>query len=189
MIALPVNYGVMRWVLSTKFDYVSGKIPDPNGQWTGQEFTNYNSAGVQYALVGPKRLFDSPFFKPVLYGFVPGAVLPFFIWLLHKKFPKFGFNLWNTTIFFASAAIFRGNLSTGPFTTFLIGSFTNFYLYRYKHKFWMTWAYISGAAADTGFNLNLLFIFLFIGTTAAVMPNWWGNNVVSSERCFALKAK
>ncbi|TEA16818.1 Oligopeptide transporter 2 [Colletotrichum sidae] len=187
MLALPINYGVMRWVIASKFDYVSGKIADPQGQWTGQEFKSYNTAGIQYALVGPKKLFASSFFKPVLYGFPAGAVGPLVIWFLHKKFPKARFDLWNSTIFFASAATFHGNLSTGPFTTFLVGTFFNFYLYRYRRAFWNKWAYISGAALDTGFNANLLFIFVFLGTTGAVMVNWWGNNADNIERCFALK--
>ncbi|WWC67755.1 uncharacterized protein I206_101667 [Kwoniella pini CBS 10737] len=187
MIALPVNYGVMRWVISSKFEYVSGQKADPGGQWTGQQFKSYNTDGIQYSLVGPKRLFESTVYKPVTYGFVAGAVLPAVIYLLHRKFPKAKFNLWNTTIFFSGCATFHGNLSTGPFTTFLIGTFWNFYLFRYRRKFWNMYAYISGAAADTGFNFNLLFIFIFLGTTGAVMPHWWGNNKDSIERCFALK--
>ncbi|KAK1543625.1 OPT oligopeptide transporter [Colletotrichum paranaense] len=187
MIALPINYGVMRRVIASKFDYVSGRVADPQGQWTGQEFKSYNTAGIQYALVGPKKLFASSFFKPVLYGFPAGAIAPIIIWLLHKKFPKARFDLWNSTIFFASAATFHGNLSTGPFTTFLVGTFFNFYLYRYRRAFWNKWAYISGAALDTGFNANLLFIFVFLGTTGAVMAHWWGNNAENIERCFALK--
>ena len=47
ILALPINYGVMRWVVSTKFDYVSGKVADPSGQWTGQDFKSYNTAGKQ----------------------------------------------------------------------------------------------------------------------------------------------
>ncbi|OCF42319.1 hypothetical protein I317_03823 [Kwoniella heveanensis CBS 569] len=187
MLAIPINYGVMRWVIASKFDYVSGRVADPQNQWTGQEFRSYNTAGVQYALVGPKRLFASEMYAPVVYGFAAGAAAPLIIWLLHKKFPRARFDLWNTTIFFADAAVFRGNLSTGPFTAFLVGTFWNFYLYRYRHAFWNKFAYITGAALDTGFNANLLFIFIFLGTTGVVMPNWWGNNAQNIERCFALK--
>ncbi|CAG8158002.1 unnamed protein product [Penicillium olsonii] len=186
LFALPINYGVMRWVIASKFDYVSGKKKDPLGQWTGQEFKSYNTAGIQFALVGPRKLFASAFFRPILWGFLAGALAPCVIWLLHKKFPRARFDLWNTTIFFASAAVFYGNLSTGPFTTFLVGTFTNFYLYRYRRVFWNKWAYISGAALDTGFNANLLFIFIFLGTTGVKMVHWWGNNADSIERCFAL---
>ncbi|KAL4903959.1 hypothetical protein BDW74DRAFT_185969 [Aspergillus multicolor] len=186
ILALPINYGVMRWVLATKFEYVSGQKPDPLGQWTGQDFKSYNTAGIQFALVGPKRLFASSFFRPILWGFLAGALAPILMWILHRKFPRARFDLWNTTIFFASAAVFYGNLSTGPFTTFLVGTFTNFYLWRYRRVFWNKWAYICGAALDTGFNANLLFIFIFLGSTGAKMVHWWGNNADSVERCFAL---
>ncbi|KAJ4389340.1 hypothetical protein N0V93_006807 [Gnomoniopsis smithogilvyi] len=186
VVALPVNYGVMRWVLATKYDYVTGAKTDPSGQWTGQDFQSYNTEGIMYALVGPKRLFASSYFSPVLFGFLIGALAPAIIWLLHRRFPKLKFNLWNTTIFFASAATFRGNLSTGPFTAFIVGTVFNFYLYRYRHTWWNKWAYISGAALDTGYNMNLLFIFVFLGSTGVVMANWWGNNADNAERCFAL---
>ncbi|KAH8885598.1 OPT oligopeptide transporter [Thozetella sp. PMI_491] len=187
MIATPVNYAVMRWAIATKYDYLTGATPDPAGQWTGQNFLSYNTEGIQYSLVGPKKLFASAFFQPVLYGFLAGAAAPLLIWLLHKKFPRVRFDLWNTTIFFAAAATFRGNISTGPFTAILVGTFFNFYLYRYKRKFWNRWAYILGAALDTGYNANLLFIFVFLGTTGVVMVHWWGNNADNIERCFALK--
>lgn len=123
----------MRWVLATKYDYVTGVKTDPAGQWTGQDFQSYNTEGIMYALVGPRRLFASSYFSPVLYGFLIGVLAPTIIWLLHRRFPRLKFNLWNTTIFFASAATFRGNLSTGPFTAFLVGTVFNFYLYRYRH--------------------------------------------------------
>lgn len=142
IVALPVNYGVMRWVIATKWDYVTGAKTDPSGQWTGQDFQSYNTDGIMYALVGPKRLFASSYFSPVLFGFLVGALAPAIIWLLHRRFPKLKFNLWNTTIFFASAATFRGNLSTGPFTAFIVGTVFNFYLYRYRHT-WCKCQYIS----------------------------------------------
>ncbi|KAF5373721.1 hypothetical protein D9758_000899 [Tetrapyrgos nigripes] len=183
-IGLPVNYAAMRWVVATRLDYLRGIKVDPIGQWTGQELKGYNSAGIQYGLVGPSKLFQEPIYKPILWGFLLGAGTPAIIWLLHKKWKGPKFHLWNTTILFANMAEFRGNISTGPFTRFLLGFVFNFYLYRKKYQFWRMWAYISGAALDTGFNLNLLVLFATIGTSGAVMPHWWGNNAQSVERCF-----
>jgi hypothetical protein len=42
---------------------------------------------------------------------------------------------------------------------------------------------------DTGFNLQLLVMFIALGSTGITMVNWWGNNPDSIERCFALKSK
>jgi hypothetical protein len=56
---------------------------------------------VQYGLVGPSRLFQSAVYSPLLYGFLLGALAPVLMWLLHKRFPKARFDLWNSTIFFS----------------------------------------------------------------------------------------
>ncbi|KAJ7137021.1 OPT oligopeptide transporter [Mycena epipterygia] len=186
-IGLPINYGIMRWILDTKLEYLTGVLTDPSGQWTAQDFKSYNTAGIQYALVGPTRLFANSVYHPLTYGFVVGAVAPLLVWLAHRKFPRWQLDKWNTTIFFASSASFRGNISTGPFTSIIIGTVWNFWLFRYRHHFWKMWAYISGAALDTGFNANLLFIFVAFGSTGITMPNWWGNNAQSTERCFHVK--
>lgn len=62
-----------------------------------------------------------------------------------------------------------------------------YWAYRYRYSLWSRWNYILAAAFDAGFNLNMPLIFLFFGVGKIVtMPNWWGNNEKSSERCFAL---
>jgi hypothetical protein len=50
-IGVPINYGVMRWVLSTKFMYLTGQIEDPTHQWTGQGLASLLSISTQYVLV------------------------------------------------------------------------------------------------------------------------------------------
>ncbi|KAF7342334.1 OPT oligopeptide transporter [Mycena venus] len=44
-VGLPVNYGVMRWILYSKYDYLTGIKADPMGEWTAQNFKSYNTAG------------------------------------------------------------------------------------------------------------------------------------------------
>jgi hypothetical protein len=50
-IGVPINYGVVRWVLNTKSQYLSGAEIDPTHQWTGQALASYLSLGVQYVLI------------------------------------------------------------------------------------------------------------------------------------------
>ncbi|KAF7300812.1 OPT oligopeptide transporter [Mycena kentingensis (nom. inval.)] len=146
ILGLSVNYATMLWVLAEKLPYLREKKVDPNGEWTGQDLKSYNTAGIQYALVGPHNLFQDKSYKPLAWGFAVGATAPILIWLLHRRFNKANFHLWNTTIFFSNMSKFRGNLSTGPLTQFILGFIWNFYIYRYRYKFWKTWAYITGAA-------------------------------------------
>jgi hypothetical protein len=96
-------------------------------------------------------------------------------------------NLWNTTIFFSCISNFYGNVSTGYTSSFIGGFVVMYWAFRYRYDLWARWNYLLGAAFDAGFNFNMLLIFLFFGAGKIVtMPNWWGNNPNSSERCFAL---
>jgi hypothetical protein len=50
-IGIPINYGVIRWVLSTKAAFLTGDKEDPSHQWTGQSLTTSLTTSVQYVLV------------------------------------------------------------------------------------------------------------------------------------------
>ncbi len=113
MIGVPVNYGAMRWILNTKREFLDGTKADPLHQWTGQSLQSYNTMAVQYVSIGPARLFATSFDRPMPFGFLFGALAPVVIYGLHRLFPRAKFNLWNVTVFSATAANFYGNLSTG----------------------------------------------------------------------------
>lgn len=186
-IGIPINYGVVRWVIDTKRDYLTGKLEDPSHQWTAQSLTSNLTMGVQYVLIGPIRLFKDSIYKPLPYGFLVGAVVPVILYVLDRKFPKGKFRLWNSTILFSGLAYFYGNISAGFTSAFLAGLVVMFWAYRKRYDVWARWNYILAAAFDAGFNFNMLLIFLFFGSgKVTTMPHWWGNNEQSSERCFAL---
>ncbi|CZT46692.1 related to sexual differentiation process protein isp4 [Rhynchosporium secalis] len=188
-LGIPINYAVIRWVIDSKFDYLTGQKEDPSHQWTGQSLAGSLATSVQYVLVGPQKLFQEPLFKALPYGFLAGVIAPMIIFALHKTFPnsKLKFRLWNTTIFFSCLSGFYGNISTG-YTSQFIGSFIVMYwAFRYRYNLWAKYNYILAAAFDAGFNFNMLLIFLFFGSgKVTTMPFWWGNREGSSERCFAL---
>ena len=50
-LGVPINYAVMRWVLDTKRDYLTGAVEDPAHIWTGQSLASYLTMGVQYVLI------------------------------------------------------------------------------------------------------------------------------------------
>ncbi|KAI9827985.1 MAG: hypothetical protein M1819_006828 [Sarea resinae] len=187
IIGVPINYGVVRWIIDTKGDYLTGAKEDPTHQWTGQTLASSLTMGVQYVLVGPKRLFELEIYHPLPYSFLVGAGAPVIMFALHKAFPRMRFDLWNTTILFSGFAWFYGNISTGYTSSFIGGFVVMFWAYRYRNELWSRYNYLLAAAFDAGFNFNMLLIFLMFGSGKMIsMPNWWGNNAKSSERCFAL---
>lgn len=62
-----------------------------------------------------------------------------------------------------------------------------YWAYRYRYQLWAKYNFILAAAFDAGFNLNMLLIFLIFGSARVIgMPNWWGNDAASVEKCYAL---
>ncbi|KAJ5937163.1 hypothetical protein N7454_004818 [Penicillium verhagenii] len=187
LMGVPINYAVIRWVMDTKGEYLTGEKTDPLNQWTGQSLRTSNTMGVQYAVLGPKRLFAEAEMTPLPWSFLLGAAIPPILFIFHRFFPKLRIDLWNVSIFFGGLAMFYGNVSTG-YTSAIIGGYVVMYwAYRRHFEVWKRYNYLIAAAFDAGFNLNMLLIFFFFGAGKQIsMPNWWGNNSESVERCFAL---
>ncbi|KAJ5710681.1 Oligopeptide transporter OPT superfamily [Penicillium malachiteum] len=188
LLGVPMNYAVMRWVMDTKGDYLTGQKTDPLNQWTGQSLRSSNTMGVQYAVLGPKRLFAEAEMRPLPWSFLVGAVIPPILFICHRYFPKLRIDLWNVSIFFGGLAMFYGNISTGNTSAIIGGYIVMYWAYRRHFEVWKRYNYLLAAAFDAGFNLNMLLIFFFFGAGKQIsMPHWWGNNVVSVERCFAME--
>lgn len=186
---VPINYAVIRWIMDTKGDYITGKKSDPLNQWTGQSLRSSNTMGIQYAILGPKRLFAEAEMAPLPWSFLVGAALPPILYLFHRFFPRLRIDLWNVSIFFGGLAMFYGNVSTGYTSAIIGGYIVMYWAYRKHFEVWKRYNYLVAAAFDAGFNLNMLLIFFFFGAGKQVsMPNWWGNNGDSVERCFALES-
>lgn len=187
ILGVPINYGVIRWILNTKGDYLTGAKKDPLNQWTGQSLQSSNTLGVQYAVIGPKKLFAQAEMSVLPWSFLVGAAMPPVLYILHRNFPRLRVDLWNVSIF-SGLAVFYGNVSTG-YTSAIIGGYVVMYhFYQRRFEVWRRYNYIVAAAFDAGFNFNLLiFLFLFFGAGKQIsMPKWCENNADSVERCFSL---
>jgi len=184
-VGVPVNYATILWVCKTKGDILTGAVTDPNRQWTGQTVISLNNQSISFALVGPKRLFADAIYTPMLYGFLVGALAPIILYLLHRRWPRARFDLWSVPVFSDSFENYWGNISVSFFTLFIIGSINHLWVKRYHFVFWKKYAYLWGAAADTGYNFSLLIIFIAFSAVKTIpMAPWWGNNPESVERCF-----
>lgn len=183
LIGVPINFISFRWVLATKWDFIAGKATDPLHQWTAQALVSTHSNAIQYVVLGPARLFAN---YPVLpYGFVLGLVAPVVMIMLHRRFPRGQFNLWNTTVLFSTLSRFYGNISTGYLSKFIGATVSHLHVARHRSYLWRRYHFLVAAALDTGYSLSLSAVF-----TAAAWgwsaPVWFGNDRRSVERCFAL---
>lgn len=191
LIGVPFNYLALKWVLKHKMQYLRGEIEDPLHQWTGQTLVNYVANGAQYVLVGPQELFAKYRFLP--YGFAVGAIVPVVIFYIYRKTHFQTLTHMNPTIVFSTMSTFYGNISTGYLTKFLVGTYTMFYLRRFKKNTFRKYNYVIAAAFDTGFNLCNIAIFFFFSSgyfskngLPISFPNWWGNDSHNIEKCYAM---
>jgi hypothetical protein len=56
-IGVPINYAVIRWVLTAKGEYLSGAKVDPTHQWTAQGLATSLSIGTQFVLIVSTSIF------------------------------------------------------------------------------------------------------------------------------------
>lgn len=183
LIGVPINFLSMRWVLSTKWEFLSGKRPDPLHQWTAQTVITYHSNAIQYVVLGPKRLFENYRFLP--FGLLAGVLTPLIVFVLHRRFPLRRIHLWNTTVLFSTLSHFYGNISTGHASKFIGGTVTMYYFFHYKKRIWEEYNYVVAAALDTGYNMSMSIIFALASLDIRA-PHWFGNNAQNVERCFAI---
>lgn len=175
-------------MLKTKRENLLGNVRDPLNQWTGQSFASINAMAIQYVLIGPARLFRQAALAPLPWGFLVGAGAPLLVFGLYRLFPRAGFERFNTTILLSALAFFYGNVSAGYLPRFLIGFGCMYLLKNRRPAVWERYNYLVAAAFDAGFNLSLFLLFLMFSAFGKVtMPNWWGNNAESVERCFGLE--
>ncbi|RKO88573.1 OPT oligopeptide transporter protein-domain-containing protein, partial [Blyttiomyces helicus] len=143
-----VNYAVLNLIIEN--------VPDiwvkPNPAWESPNPKIFYTASLIWGAVGPKRMFgsDSPY-QPLLWGFLVGAVLPIPTYLLHRRFPNYGWNFVNWPII----ALYWGN---GPpngngssyITTFSLSFLSQFYAKRYRRNWYDKYNYTISAALDSG---------------------------------------
>ncbi|CAI2169826.1 18648_t:CDS:10 [Funneliformis geosporum] len=181
-----VNYWVCQLIIQTKRPFLDGTEDDPTGQWAANGSQVFNTASIVWGLIGPEKTFGpGSFYQPLLWGFLIGFILPIPIYLLHRKYPKVGFNLVNIPLLCTGLSIipeyYRNFIIVGFLTSFA----SQFYAYRYKNKY----NYALSAALDSAAQISTMVIFFCLNGVAQVpFPEWWGSNAeTQGERCFVSK--
>ncbi|XP_049375723.1 oligopeptide transporter 4-like [Solanum verrucosum] len=177
LIASTINMAT-AWYMLTHVPYICQLDSLPEGSpWTCRGDHVFYDASVIWGLVGPKR-----FFGPLgNYGalnwfFLGGAIAPVLVWLLHKAFPKQRWiKLINIPVLLGATA----NMPPANVLNFnswiVVGFVFNFFVFRYRKKWWQRYNYVLSAALDAGLAFMVVLIYLVFGLTNHDNLNWWGN--------------
>ncbi|PKC03308.1 OPT superfamily oligopeptide transporter [Rhizophagus irregularis] len=112
-------------------------------------------------------------YRPLLWGFLIGVFVPIPFYLLHRKYPKYRFDLVNVPLICNGLQIIPESYTNFIIMGFLASFASQFYAYRYKNQY----NYVISALFDSATQMVSLVIFIFYnGIIQIKFPEWWGNN-------------
>lgn len=112
--------------------------------------------------------------------FLGGAVAPLLVWGLCYAFPK---QEWLKSV---NMPVILGATGTMPPATtlnfnswILVGTVFNFFIFRYRKRWWQRYNYVLSAALDAGLAFMGVALYFCLGIEN-VSLNWWGSE---GEHC------
>ncbi|KDR65867.1 hypothetical protein GALMADRAFT_81439 [Galerina marginata CBS 339.88] len=164
-----LNFVIAKVVLTSQREV----LRDVQGTnvWSGQQVQSYNSAAISWGALG------KPLYAPgTPYAFVPymllvGLLCPVPFWLLHQKYPKFGFNFVFTPVLVAELGFLSVGINSAVFTRFGLTIFSQYYLRRYRATWFRKYNFLLSAALDGGTSV-MIFVYTFAvgGGSGKVVP-------------------
>lgn len=141
--------------------------------------THFNTSMVWGAL-GPRRFFASgSMYRPILWFFLLGAVLPFVAYALKRKFPK---SRWIQKI---HVPLLLGGLNYIPPASgthygawVIVGLVFGWWIRRSAKSWWMKYNFVLSSALDCSLAIaGIVIFFAIFYTGAAAKFEWWGTTV------------
>ncbi|KAI3961275.1 hypothetical protein MKX01_006989 [Papaver californicum] len=180
IIAGTVNIGVAWWLLTTTKDICHPELLPPNSPWTCPSDRVFFDASVIWGLVGPTRIFGRlGNYAALNWFFLGGAVGPILVWLLHKSFPNQSWiPLINLPVLFGATALPPAR-AVNYNSWIIVGTIFNYFVFRYRKKWWTRYNYVLSAALDAG--VAFMGVLLYSALTLENQSlNWWGTR---GEHC------
>ncbi|KAF9023394.1 OPT superfamily oligopeptide transporter [Hymenopellis radicata] len=130
--------------------------------------------------IGPARMFGpgAPF-RPLLWFFLVGILLPIPPYLLARRFPRSFWRYINIPVVLSGVAAVPPASGLNFVSWGIVGFIFNYYIRRFHFRWWMRYNYIMSAALDAGtvFAVVLIFLFLQLPKDGSISLVWWGNTV------------
>ncbi|XP_057496598.1 oligopeptide transporter 4-like [Actinidia eriantha] len=181
IIAGTVNILVAWWLLTSIENICQDDLLPPDSPWTCPGNRVFFDASVIWGLVGPKRIFGSlGNYSSMNWFFLGGAMGPVFVWLFHKAFPKQSWiPLINLPVLLGATADMPPATAVNYSSWILVGTIFNFFIFRYRKKWWQRYNYVLSAALDGGVAFMAVLLYFSVGIENKQL-NWWGTN---GEHC------
>ncbi|TFY56328.1 hypothetical protein EVG20_g8969 [Dentipellis fragilis] len=143
--------------------------------WSGQNPQSYNSNAISWGALGPQMFGKGGIYFMVPVALAIGLVLPIPFWLLHKKYPKGGFNYVIMPIITQYSAWLTVGINTSITFSVLIGLFSQYYVRKRWPRWFTKYNYIVSGAIDGGTQVMIFLLSFAVFGAAGVahdFPTW-----------------
>ncbi|GAA0151844.1 hypothetical protein LIER_37369 [Lithospermum erythrorhizon] len=176
-----INISVAWWLLNSIENICQDDLLPKNSPWTCPGDRVFFDASVIWGLVGPRRIFGSlGNYSTMNWFFLGGAVGPIVVWLFHKAFPAHSWiPLINLPVLLGATSVMPPATPLNYNSWVIVGTIFNFFIFRYRKKWWQRYNYILSAALDAGVAFMAVLLYFSLGLEDKSL-DWWGTN---GEHC------
>ncbi|KAL3742331.1 hypothetical protein ACJRO7_017756 [Eucalyptus globulus] len=173
-----VNLAVAWWMIGSIENICDVEGLHRDSPWTCPKFKVAFDYSVIWGLIGPRRLFiPDGLYRNLVWLFLVGALLPLPIWVLSKIFPekKWIRHINIPLLSFGFAGIPPAS-PTNIASWIITGMFFNYFMLRYRKRWWQKYNYVLSAALDAGTAFMGVFLYFALQNQKTDLK-WWGTQI------------
>jgi OPT family oligopeptide transporter len=177
-VAGTLNIAVAWWMLENIENICDTDVLDSSSPWTCPKYRVTFDASVIWGLIGPRRLFGpGGLYRNLVWLFLIGAFLPVPFWVLSKMFPeKKWIALINIPVISYGFAGMPPATPTNIASWLVTGTIFNYFVFRYRKRWWQKYNYVLSAALDAGTAFMGVLLFFAVQNSGKELK-WWGTEV------------
>ncbi|KAH6893967.1 peptide transporter MTD1 [Coprinopsis sp. MPI-PUGE-AT-0042] len=182
-----LNYVIMKTIITTHRSI----LLDVQGSniWSGQQPQGFNSNAITWGALAQHLYSPGGRYWIVPFSVLLGLLVPIPFWLAHKKWPHLKADKVVTPILCWTLGYLNVGINSSVFTTFCLAVFSQYYLRRYRPRWFRKYNFLMSAALDGGTQV-MVFVFTFAvagGSGKVVdMPRWALNPGGNPDYCMRL---
>ncbi|CAK7200113.1 hypothetical protein SEUCBS139899_002803 [Sporothrix eucalyptigena] len=172
-----INYALMNAITTSQRDILLS-IQGTN-IWSGQVIQSFNSNAIAFGALSQYLFGVGRTYEWILLALPLGFVLPLPFYLLHRRFPRAGFNNVVTPVVCWYLGYLSVGINSSVMIYFIIGFVVQFHVRRRYARWFLRYNYLLAAAISGGTEL-LVFVTTFAvqggSGTPVPFPPYFGNN-------------
>ncbi|XP_047325143.1 oligopeptide transporter 4-like [Impatiens glandulifera] len=181
VLAGTINIATAWWLLTTVENICQDNLLPANSPWTCPGDRVFYDASVIWGLVGPIRIFGkSGNYSALNWFFLGGILSPALFWMLHKLFPS---QKWiekiNLPVILGTVGIMPPATTLNFNSWIVVGAVFQFFVFRYRKKWWQKYNYVLSAALDAGLAFMGVLLYFTLSMEHKGL-DWWGT---AGEHC------